>query len=326
MTKNVLVTRRVKDPVKDILRKELGGLAEIYFLPELAGEQREEALQKAEVLIVSQMIREVTERETGLLKNMSFLQNLWAGVDKLPFHLLPEEVVICGNIGALAPLVAEHALAMTLALNKDLTKNHLDLSKGEFSWKNKTKLLRGQTAGIIGFGSTGRATAGLLRALGFVIYGLNSSGKKDPDADMMGSLDDLEKIFKASDVIILSLPLTKATRGLIGTRELSWMKPDAVFVNVARAEIVQQAALYQHMKAHPDFRAGTDVWWVEPFTRGEFILEHPFFELPNFLGSPHNAVNVGNLTLLAWTHAAQNVRSMLTGGKLKGVIDRGDYV
>ena len=215
---------------------------------------------------------------------------------------------------------------MALSLSKDLTKNHLDLAGGEFSWKNKTKRLSGRTAGIVGFGSTGRAVAGLLRALGFKIYGLNSSGKGDPDADAMGTLADLENIFKASDVIILSLPLNKTTQHLIGSRELGWMKEDAVLVNVARADIIQQTALYEHMKTHPDFRMGTDVWWMEPFTQGEFRLEHPFFELPNFLGSPHNAVNVGDLTNLAWAAAARNVRRFITGEKLKGVINPKDYV
>ena len=286
MRKKVLVSKRTKDKERELLQKELGDLAQIAFLPDLAGNQRTRALQEAEVLIVSQMIREVATKEIGLLENLSFLQNLWAGVDKLPFDRLSPRLTICGNIGALAPLVAEHALAMTLALSKDLTKNHLDLAKGEFSWKNKTKLLRGQTAGIIGFGSTGRATARLLKALGFAIYGLNSSGKGDPGADAMATLDDLEKIFKASDVVILSLPLTKATRDLIGARELAWLKEDAVLINVARAEIVQQTALYEHMKAHPYFRAGTDVWWVEPFTGGSSGWNTPSLSCPIFWVRP----------------------------------------
>jgi len=326
MRKNVLVTNQGKDKVREILQAEIGGLARISYLPDFTGEQRGKALKEADVLIAYQMRKEVKQEEYALLDRLSFLQTIYAGVETLPFAELPADIVICANVGALAPVIAEHALALILALSKDLAKNHLDLAKGEFKWKSKTKWLGNGVAGIIGFGHMGQAVARLLRPLGMKIFGLNTSGRTGQEADFIGTLADLEKLLRAADVALLCLPLTKKTKDLIGARELAWMKQDAVLVNMARAEIVEQKALFQHMQAHPDFRMGTDVWWVEPFTQGEFRLDYPLFELPNFLGSPHNAVNVGDLTQMSWTAAAKNVRRRILGERLKGVVNRADYI
>ena len=93
----------------------------------------------------------------------------------------------------------------------------------------------------------------------------------------------------ASDFVIVAVPLTRQTNGLIGARELGAMKLDAILVNVARGAIVDQAALYEHLRTHEAFSAAIDTWWVEGHVDGEFRVEAPFFELPNLLGSPHNS-------------------------------------
>ena len=77
-------------------------------------------------------------------------------------------------------------------------------------------------------------------------------------------------------MLVIALPLTRATRGLIGARELALMKPAAILVNVGRAAIVDEGALYGHLRDQPEFCAGIDAWWHEPGPGTEFSTGHPF--------------------------------------------------
>ena len=129
-----------------------------------------------------------------------------------------------------------------------------------------------------------------------------------------------------ADVLVISLPLTLATRGLIGRRELALMKPTAILVNVARGAIVDQGALYEHLRTHPQFGAGIDTWWDEPTGDAPFRTDYPFFELPNVIGSPHNSSIVPGTMLSGARLAAENVRRYLRGEAATGVIRRADYV
>ncbi|TMD87452.1 MAG: hydroxyacid dehydrogenase, partial [Chloroflexi bacterium] len=155
---------------------------------------------------------------------------------------------------------------------------------------------------------------------------LNQSGKSTEPADFIGTLQDLEHVLRASDVVVISLPLTRTTKGLIGKKELAWMKPDALLVNVARGAIIDEEALYTHLKSHPTFMAGIDAWWTEPFLHGTFRMDYPFLELPNVLGSPHNSAVVSNIILEAARQAAENVKHFLEGEKVIGIVRREDYL
>ncbi len=115
------------------------------------------------------------------------------------------------------------------------------------------RTLRGKICGIIGFGSIGKATADLLKGFGVKIYGINSSGKTEEKIDFIGTLTDLNYVLKESDILIISIPLNEITRGLIGKKEFDLMKDDAVFINVARGAIVQEEALYEHLKTPSGF-------------------------------------------------------------------------
>ena len=253
------------------------------------------------------------------------LQLLWAGVDRAPFARIPPGMAIAGNAGGWAEPIAEHVLAMTLALAKRLSGEQEKLRRGVFEQDRPTRLLRGGTCAILGFGGIGQAVAPLVRALGMRVVAVNSSGATPDQVDLIGTLDDLERFLRLADVVVLSLPLTRSTRSLIGRRELGWMKPEAILVNVARGPVVDEAALYDHLRRNPGFSAALDVWWDEPFRDDRLRLRHPFLTLPNVLGSPHNSGTVRGWDETALRRAAENVRRHLRGETVVGMVRREEY-
>jgi len=326
MKKQDVVTIKCDEQQKEAISKELTGLADITYLEEIEEADRAQVLKSSDVLLSMIFPLEVKREEYELLKNVSLLQEVAAGVDFLPFADLRDGITICSNAGAWADPMAEHILGMVLTLGKNLLTNHAKLARGEFERQAPSKRFRGATCGIVGFGGIGKATAALMRLLGMKIFAMNSSGRTDEPVDFIGTLGDMEKVFKACDVVIISLPLKKQSRHIIGPTQLAWMKEDAILINAARAEIIEEKALYEHMKKHPYFKVGLDVWWMEPRSHGAFSANYPFFELENLLGSPHNSPVVGGAFPEALKFASENVRLFLTGQELRGFVDRSDYI
>ena len=323
---HIVVTFDAPPQQKALLLELLGSEASLTFFNELPSAQRDRALQEANVLLSWNFPREIQPGDYPHLQQVSFIQLLSAGADHMPFADLPPHLLVASNPGAYAAPMAEHVMAMTLALAKRLLVEDQKLRNGEFDQFTPNRLLAGMTAGILGFGGIGRATARLMRAFGMRIYAINSSGTSPEPTDFLGTLRDLEHVLRKSDVVVISLPLTKATRGLIGKEQLAWMKPDAILVNVARGAIIDEEALYSHVKSQPNFLVGIDAWWTEPFLHGTFRMEYPFLDLPNVLGSPHNSAVVPHVLVDAARQAAENVKRFLKGEKVTGIARREDYL
>ncbi len=121
-------------------------------------------------------------------------------------------------------------------------------------------------------------------------------------------------------------PLTLATRGTINESILRSMKPTAIYVNVGRGATADEEALYRHLVAHPEFRAGTDVWWEEDHSTGRLRTRFPFADLPNFLGSPHNAAEGADSEERGLSLALENLARFFSGEGPRQIADRRDYV
>lgn len=320
----VVITYEPGEEGRALIQEMLGAAAPLTFLRDLPAEERHPELSTAEVLLSWHPSRELRPDEWSALGGVRLIQLISAGADHVPFAKLPPGATLASNVGAYAEPMAEHVLAMALALSKRLLVEHGKLSRGEFDQGTPNRALRGGTCGILGFGGIGRATARLMRAVGMEVHALNRSGRSREEADFIGTFDDLERVLRASDVVVVALPLTGATRNLIGRKELGWMKRDAILINVARGEIIDEEALYEHLRAHPDFLAGIDAWWVEPFRHGVFRMDHPFLELPNVLGSPHNSAMVPGAMKEALRAAAENVQRYLSGMPLVGIVRHED--
>jgi phosphoglycerate dehydrogenase-like enzyme len=304
----------------------LGGDAELVYTYALDDAERRRALRRADALIAWDLAAEVPAGALRDAAGLRFVQLLSAGVDAVDFRAVPDRLAVASNAGAYAGPMAEHVLAMALSLAKRLPQRHAALAAGRFDKWAPTQVLDGAVCAILGFGGTGSSIARLMTAFGARIHAINRSGQTSEPVEFVGTLADLDRVLAAADVLVISLPLTRVTRGLLGGRELALMKPTAILVNVARGPIIDQAALYQHLREHPQFSAGIDTWWHEPAAGEPFTTEYPFFDLPNLLGSPHNSSIVPGTMLSAARVAAENVRRYLRGEAVAGLVRRADYV
>ncbi len=298
----------------------LGDVCNLVYLPELAADEREAALTKADALIANNLRVELNAEEFPKLKRVKLIQLLTAGVDHAPFSKLPADIPVAYVPGAFAEAMAEHAVAMALAAAKRLFIEDRNMREYQFNQFTMNRQLNGGTCAIVGFGGAGRATARLLRCFGMKIQAVNRSGKTTEPVEFIGTTKDLERVLSPADLIVVTLPLTRKTVGLIGERELAWLKQEAILVNISRGEIIDERALYEHLSNNPAFTACIEAWWIEPVRHGEFRTNYPFFELPNVIAAPHNSATVPGAHLNAIRLGAENVRRVLSGGETGSLV------
>lgn len=314
MTRAVLaVTFDLDPPGRDAITAEVGEDVEVVSLSGLDEQRRLATLSRATFLLARNTGTELGAGEPELIRTVRLVQFLTAGVDFIPLRRLPREVPVASNGGAYAEPMAKHALAMTLAAAKRLLVEHAAMAQGAFNQFVPNRMLAGGICGILGFGGIGIAAARLMRGLGMRIHAIKRSGATDEPVDWLGTPERLDDMLAAADVLVLSLPLTRATLGLIGVRELELMKRDAILVNLARGEVIEEQALYDHLRMVPGFTACLDAWWVEPVRHGQFRMDQPFLQLPNVIASPHNSGSIRGWREVALQRAATNCRRMLDG-------------
>lgn len=320
----VAVSYRASERERAMFEDLLSAHAELIYLKDVREDESAKVAAAADVLLGWNPARDLGPALLREFTGLRLLQLVSAGADLLDPGAYPGSPLLASNAGAFSAQMAEHVLAMVLALQKRLLPAHLDLQRGVMDQSTPSRVLRGSTVGIIGYGGIGRAVRDVFRPFGCPIMALNRSGDISDDVDFRGTLSDLGQVLSESDVIVLTLPLTPATTGLIGRDELSFLKEKSIFINVARAAIVDEDALYAHLVEHPGVLAGLDVWWQEPFRGQPFSVRTSLLELPNLLGSPHNSGVTEQSHFIAAESAARNVLRFLRGEELHGVLRRED--
>jgi phosphoglycerate dehydrogenase-like enzyme len=204
---------------KEILADALAGAARVVYLTEIDETGRAEARNTA-VLLTFNTAKELRPGEAVLLKGARLIQFMIGGVDFIPLGKLPEGVPVATNGGAFAESMAEHVLTMALAAAKRLVLEHENLKRGQFNQFVRNRMLAGGVCGILGFGGIGVATSRLMHGIGMRVHAINRHGSTDERVEWIGGPDRLNELLETADVLLISAPLTRATRGLIGPAEL----------------------------------------------------------------------------------------------------------
>lgn len=316
----LVIALRAREEIPVALGTGLPGIGWSY-LSELAASDR----GSVEALLMGSVERDLGEFDVRLLPGLRFVQRLYTGVDGVPFERFPAAVNFSGNVGAYAPFVAEHAVALALSASRELPRALVMVKSGTLRPPPAQRLLWGQTAVILGYGEIGRAIAERLAGFGTRVIGLNRRGRMAPGVRGMFPAHRLIEAVRVGDYVFDVRPLTRSTEGTIDSAVLAAMKPTAVFVNVGRAGTVREEALYQHLVGHPEFRAALDVWWHEDFREGRIDLRFPFAELPNFVGTPHSAGFGPGVEGYVLDRAIANLRRYFSGETPRYLIDRSEY-
>jgi len=301
----------------EVIMLVLNGRAIVYVedSPEL-----DQILPKVTVALCYGKLNRVRE-----MRNLKMIQAATAGVDSLPWKDIPQDVIVCGNPGSNADAVAEHAWSLILCQAHNLHIHLPNLKNQVFEMKPGIDILAGKTIGIIGMGSVGRRISEIASAFQMKTVAVTKSGRSNRDCAFIGGPEDIDHILEQSDIVVLSTPLTKATRGMIDRRRLELMKKGCVFVNMGRAELVKRDDLVNFLERNPEFHVATDVWWN---TGEEFQKDAVLMNYPNFIGTPYVAGGLGNSEIMRkmLTEAAMNVAMFLAGEKPRNIISRSEYV
>jgi phosphoglycerate dehydrogenase-like enzyme len=223
----------------------------------------------------------------------------WAGPPIETLDLLKKfPHIAVHNLPYNAGPTAEVAIALLLAAAKMIIPYDRSLRRHQWGPADpdlqSCLLLEGKTALILGYGRVGRRVANGCRGLGMNAWGVRRRPDPQEQVDVYG-IDSLHELLPKAAALIICMPHTHETTGLIGERELALLPGEAVLVNVARGDIVVEAALYDSLKERRIFAAAIDVWYRYPERllrgKGEPVApsNFPFHELDNVVMSPHRA-------------------------------------
>ncbi len=214
-------------------------------------------------------------------RRLRWVQCMGAGVERLLVPELPPHVRVTRVAGIFGPWMAEYTIAWCLWVTQRM--DGFRASQRERRWAPVDPIpLRGQTLCVVGLGDIGRSIAKAARALGMQVIGVTRSGRGPRDALRVYRTQALRAALARADFVVLTLPLSDETRGLVGPAELAAMKPTAWLLNLARGPIVDETALLGALRARRIGGAILDVFDTEPLP-----ADHPLWGFDNVVVTPH---------------------------------------
>lgn len=266
-----------------------------------------------DVEVLWHCLRPVDVRVLDAAPALRLIQKIGVGVNTIDLEAAEARgIAVCNLPGSNAPAVAEHALALMLALLRRL-RTFDALTRAGRGWTRDPALedglgeLGGRVVGLVGHGSVPRHLAPVLTALGAEVR-YTATAPKD---DALGSFRSLDDLLAECDVVSLHLPLTDATRGMIDADALARMKPGALLVNTARGGLVDTSALIAALDARRLAGAGLDVFEDEPLPPGHALLERD-----DVILAPHVAWLTQETLARSVATAAENCRRLRDGAPL----------
>ncbi|MFX0210711.1 MAG: 2-hydroxyacid dehydrogenase [Candidatus Hodarchaeota archaeon] len=295
----VLYGLRVSPELKDLYRNELPDEIDLIFPEEINEETLISLAPDIEVLVAYKLSSKFMEKAIKL----KHIQVPWTGSETLDFELLrkyPHITVSNSHSNSLA--IAEHAVSLLLSAAKRISYRDSWMRKGDWTPRYSevnSYWITGKALGIIGYGAIGQKVGRILKnGFNMKVLAIKRNPKNINDTsqlDFLGGPTDLSYILSESDFILISLPKTSETEGIIGRNEFQLMKESVVICNISRGSIINEKDLFEHLKENKNAIAALDVWYNYPQDRKNPInvfQNHPFEDLDNVVMSPHSAFKV----------------------------------
>ena len=260
-----------------------------------------------------------------IAKKLKWIHSPAAAVHQLMYpELINSNVILTNSTGVHGPVVAEHAIAVILALAKRLPQAmHYQAKKiwaQELLWNEhpRPREVAGATALVVGMGGIGREFAVRAKALGMKVVAIRENPAKGPGpADEVYGLEQLDELLPKADFVLLCTPVTPATTSMINKDRLEKMKFGAYLVNVARGPLIDEPALVESLQQQRIAGAALDVFTEEPLP-----ADSPFWSLENVLITPHTAAVTEKLWERHYDLIVENLNRFLAGQPLLNEVDK----
>lgn len=253
------------------------------------------------------------------LTQLGLIHLVSAGIDHLlPLTWLPRNVILTNSSGIHSDIAGEYVQCALLMLNIGIPA-YVNRQR-EAEWKPEYNVsIRGKVAVVVGLGALGTAVAQQAKRLGLRVIGIRRRTRPHRYADAILGSEALEDVLPQADFLVITIPLTPATRGMIGRKEIDLLKRGAGVVNISRAGVVDYAALAERLDRQELRGAVVDVWDEEPLPQ-----QSQFWHVRNLIITPHISADVPPVEYgeRVMRVLKDNLMRLLTGKPLKNRVDR----